>query len=246
MAVRIAMWSGPRNISTAMMRAWESRDDAAVVDEPLYAHYLLATGADHPGRDEVLATHDADWRSVVARLLGPISGGRAILFQKHMAHHLLDSMSREWLTEMRHAFLIRHPREMLISLSKNLPDPKLADTGLPQQVEILEYVECRAGAPAPILDARDVLENPRGMLTALCAALAVPFQEAMLSWPPGRRATDGVWAPHWYANVERSTGFAPYRPPTEPLAPALEPLLAECMPYYERLRANRLTASVGG
>ncbi len=239
MAVRIAMWSGPRNISTAMMRAWGARDDTAVVDEPLYAHYLLATSIDHPGRAEVLAAHETDWRRVIAQLVGPIPDDRAILFQKHMAHHLLDEIERGWLTRMRNAFLIRDPREMLISLSRNLPNPSLADTGLPQQVALFEHLT-RESADPPVLDARDVLENPRGMLRALCDALDVPFQEAMLSWAPGRRATDGAWAPHWYTNVEGSTGFAPYRAPTAPLPAHLAPLLAECMPHYERLHARRL------
>lgn len=222
-----------------MMRAWGNRADTFVCDEPLYAHYLKETGLNHPGRDEVLAAHDSDWRRVVDVLLGPVPGDKPIFYQKHMAHHLLPDIERNWLAGLRHAFLIRDPREMLLSLEKHWPNPTLADTGLPQQVELLNWVRQRTGRTPPVMDARDVLQNPRALLTALCAALGVPFDEAMLRWPPGRRQTDGVWAQHWYAAVERSTGFEPYRPRAESLPAALEPLLAECQPYYDELYALR-------
>lgn len=234
------MWSGPRNISTAMMRSWGSRADTAVVDEPLYAHYLEATGAPHPGRDEVIAHHDADWRRVIDDLVGPVPGGRAIWFQKHMAHHLLPGIDRAWLGRVTNAFLIRDPREMLISLAKVTPNPHLDDTGLPQQVEIFELVRARTGRIPPVVDARDVLLDPSEVLTRLCTALGVPFDRAMLAWAPGRRDTDGIWAKHWYAAVERSTGFEPYVPRKDPLPPHLEPLLEQCRPLYERLHLHRL------
>lgn len=235
------MWSGPRNISTALMRAWENRPDTIVCDEPLYAHYLLSRPeVDHPGRDEVIAGHESDWRRVVAWLTGPPPGGRRVFYQKHMAHHLLPHIGREWLDDVTHAFLIRDPREMLPSLHKIAPNPGLADTGLPQQIEILDYVERRTGRAPPVIDARDVLENPRRVLTLLCQRLGLEFSDAMLAWPAGPRATDGVWARHWYEAVEKSTGFQPYSPKREPLPAALEPLLADCRPYYERLHALRL------
>jgi len=240
MALRLAMWSGPRNISTAMMRAWGSRADTVVCDEPLYAHYLMATGIDHPGREEVMAHHETDWRQVVAELTGPIPGGRSISYQKHMAHHLLPGMDRGWLGDVTNAFLIRDPAEMLTSLIKVTPFPAVADTGLPQQVEIFELVRGQTGAAPPVLDARDVLEDPRKRLAALCEAVGVPFDEAMLSWPPGRRDTDGIWAKHWYDAVERSTGFAPYKPKNEPVPRRLQPLLEECTKHYEVLHAHRL------
>jgi len=240
MALRLAMWSGPRNISTAMMRAWGSRADTAVCDEPLYAHYLKATGVDHPGRDEVIAHHETDWRKVIAELTGPIPGGQAIYFQKHMAHHLLPGMDRGWLGDVTNAFLIRDPAEMLTSLIKVMPFPGVSDTGLPQQVEIFELVKARTGAVPPVLDARDVLEDPRKRLALLCEAVGAAFDEAMLSWPPGPRTTDGIWAKHWYAAVERSTGFEPYRPKNEPVPERLKSLLDECMRHYEVLYAHRL------
>ena len=238
--IRIAMWSGPRNISTAMMRAWGSRVDTAVCDEPLYAHYLLRTGVAHPGRDEVIAAHESDWRKVAELLTGPAPQGRRIFYQKHMSHHLLPEIDRGWLAGLTHAFLIRDPREMLTSLIKVTPHPRLEDTGLPQQVELVEFVRRQTGRTPPIVDARDVLTDPRGTLSMLCERLGVPFDEAMLSWPPGPRATDGVWAKHWYAAVEKSTGFEPYRVKTEETAAEHSTLLRECEELYTRLHDVRI------
>ncbi len=238
--IRIAIWSGPRNISTAMMRAWGNRPDTIVCDEPLYAHYLLKTSVDHPGREEVLAHHENDWRKVVPRLTGPIPNGIRIHYQKHMAHHLLPEIDRGWLRQLMHGLLIRHPTEMLTSLAKFLPTPRLSDTGLPQQLEILQLIETTTGRAPPIIDARDVLENPRRMLELLCAEFGVEFSDSMLSWPSGRRSTDGIWAKYWYAAVENSTGFEPYRPKPEPVPEQLKGLLEECMQYYEPLYTQRL------
>lgn len=238
--VRIAMWSGPRNISTAMMRAWENRGDTWVADEPLYAHYLKVTGIDHPGRDEVIAAHESDWRRVVDQLTGPLPAGAIIHYQKHMAHHLLPEIERGWLARLTHAFLIREPREMLTSLIKVTPRPTLSDTGLPQQVEILDLAAQVQKTQPPIIDARDVLENPRRMLGLLCDALTVPFRETMLAWPAGCRPTDGVWARHWYAAVEKSTGFEPYQPKNESVPAELGSLLDACERYYQRLHTLRI------
>ncbi len=236
------MWSGPRNISTAMLRAWGNRPDTFVCDEPLYAHYLAVTGAPHPGREEVIAAGERDWRRVAEWLTGPVPEGRRIFYQKHMAHHLLPEIGRDWLRGLRHCFLIRHPREMLPSLARVLERPELPDTAFPQQLEFYEWLLRETGVPPPVVDAADVLRDPAGQLRLLCEALDVPFTDAMLAWPPGPRATDGVWARHWYGNVEQSTGFQPYCPKTEPLAPELEPLLAASLPLYESLYARRLGA----
>ncbi len=232
---RIAMWSGPRNVSTALMRAWENRPDTVVYDEPLYAHYLRETGLDHPGREEVLAAQDTDWRRVAVMLTGPLPVGVGVFYQKHMAHHLLPCVGRDWLAGLRHAFLIRDPAEMLASYARVRDTPTLEDTGLPQQVEI------RRSYAGPVVDARDLLLAPGPVLRALCAELAVPFDERMLGWPAGPRSTDGVWAPYWYDGVRASTGFAAYRPPTEPFPPRLAPLLQRCRPYYDELHALRIT-----
>lgn len=239
-ATRIAMWSGPRNISTALMRAWENRPDTWVVDEPLYAHYLTQVSVAHPGVDEVIAHHDGDWQRVVRGLVGPVPEGRRIYYQKHMAHHWLPHLRGEWLFALTNAFLIRHPAEVLPSLAARMGPPALRDTGLPQQVEIFREVRRRTGLTPPVLDTEDVLKDPRAALEALCARVGVEFDERMLRWPAGRRATDGIWARHWYDAVERSTGFEPYSPRPREVAPELEPLLAECMPHYEELAAHRL------
>ncbi len=239
--LRIAMWSGPRNISTAMMRSWGHRPDTFVCDEPLYAYYLRENpGLDHPGRNEVVQHHDADWRRVTAWLTGPIPGGKAVFYQKHMTHHLLDGIDRAWLDQVTNCFLIRQPSDMLTSLIKHLPNPSVLDTGLPQQVELLRHVQARTGARPPILDARDILAQPREMLELLCDAVGAPFSELMLSWPAGRRDTDGIWAKHWYASVERSTGFGPYKPKEEPVPKQFMGLLSQCDRLYAELYNQRL------
>ena len=241
--LRLAMWSGPRNLSTAFMRSWGNREDTVVVDEPFYAHYLAATGIDHPGRDEVIASQPTDWRRVVDSLLAPVPDGVRIFYQKQMAHHLLPDMGREWLDQVTHAFLIRDPRSMVASLGDKLGSFGLLQTGLPQQVEIFEHVVARTGRAPPVLDSDDLLRAPEPMLRALCDALEVPFSARMLWWPAGMRSTDGVWSKYWYDRVEQSTGFA--GPPAvdathAPLSPALAAIEARCRPLYEKLRAHRL------
>ena len=233
--VRIAMWSGPRTLSTATMRAWENRADTAVVDEPLYAYYLHATGLDHPGRDAVLASQPTDWRVVVRHLVdGPLPDGARIGYQKHMTHHVLPEVDLAAFDGLRHAFLIRDPRRLLASYAKVREQPTLADLGLEQQVALFR----RFGGP--VVDSDDLLRDPEGKLRALCAALDVPFDPAMLSWPPGPRDTDGVWAPYWYAGVEASTGFGPYREAPADLPARLEPLAATSRPYYDELASRRI------
>jgi len=239
--VRIAMWSGPRNISTALMRSWGSRPDTFVCDEPFYAHYLLAHPVDHPGREEVLASQENDWRRVVEWLTGPVPGGKRIFYQKHMAHHLLPEMDRGWLARLRNALLIRDPREMLTSLIKVMPAPQVEDTGLPQQVELFDRL-AKAGEAPPVVDARDVLEDPAGLLARLCERLGVDYTPAMLSWEPGPRETDGVWAKYWYAAVKASTGFAPYRPKREAVPASLQPVLETCLAAYEYLFSHRIVS----
>ena len=237
--IRIAMWSGPRNISTAMMRAWGNRLDTVVVDEPLYASYLRATGADHPGAEEVIAG-ETDWRKVVSRLTSEIAEGKAIFYQKQMTHHLLPSVDRAWLAGLTNCFLIRDPREVIASYLRKNHQPALEDLGFVQQTEIFNWVAARTGVTPPVIDARDVLENPRRTLTLLCDAVGVPFDEAMLSWPAGSRETDGVWAKHWYAEVERSTSFAAPRPTGAEVPESLRPIYEQCRLHYEALFQHRL------
>jgi len=234
------MWSGPRNISTAMMRAWGNRPDTCVVDEPFYAYYLKATGKKHPGADEVIATGDTDWRKVVERLTGPIPEGRRIFYQKQMTHHLSPEVDREWLVTVTNCFLIREPREVIVSYIKKQGDPTLEDLGFVQQEEIFDWVCKRTNAIPPVLDAKDVLESPERMLHLLCDAVGIEFSESMLSWPPGLRETDGVWAKYWYGEVAKSTSFEPYRPRRDEVPKHLLEIHMRCRECYERLYAYRL------
>ena len=238
--IRIAMWSGPRNISTAMMRAWGNRADTFVVDEPFYASYLRETRLDHPGADEVIACGEHDWRKVVASLTGPVPHARRIFYQKQMTHHLLPGVGRDWLQHVTNCFLIRDPREVIVSYLKKNGDPSAEDVGFPQQREIFELVRAETGEIPPVIDARDVLTAPRRTLTALCDAIGVEFNDAMLSWPPGLRDTDGVWAKHWYAEVERSTGFQPPRESRAQVPERLAGVYERCVEVYERLREHML------
>ncbi len=231
------MWSGPRSISTAMMRSWGNRPDTIVCDEPLYAHFLARTRRPDPGFEEILAAHESDWRAVIAWLIGPVPEGKTIFFQKHMAHHLLPHLSREWLRELRHFILIRDPREMIVSLSKVLAHPQITDTGLPQMLELFEFLP---EGTTPIVDSADVLRDPARMLRVLCEALGVPFDQTMLSWAPGSRPTDGIWARYWYGNVDRSSGFEPYHRRAEAPLPEQQPLLDEALDYYDELYVRRL------
>ena len=234
------MWSGPRNISTAMMRAWGNRPDTAVVDEPFYAHYLHATGAAHPCADEVIATGETDWRKVVQQLTGEVPGGKPIFYQKQMTHHFLPHIERGWLTSLTNCFLIREPRSVIASYIKKNHEPTVEDVGFVQQAEIFDIVCTETGANPPVIDAEDVLEDPRRTLTLLCRAIGVEFSEAMLSWPPGLRETDGVWAKHWYTEVATSTGFRARPPRDIDLPEQVLPVYEQCLAIYERLREFRL------
>ena len=242
--IRIAMWSGPRNISTAMMRAFGARADCAVSDEPFYAAYLKATGLIHPMRDEVIRSQPTDWRVVAADMTGPVPGGKPVWYQKHMTHHMLEGFGREWADGCANAFLIRAPEAVLASYPRVREDFTLDEIGLPAQVELFFRAGDRLGRLPPVVEGRDVLQNPEGLLRALCAALGLGFDPAMLSWPPGPRPSDGVWAPAWYGAVERSTGFSP--PTPEPhfneLPDALKRLAERARPLYETLAAHRLRA----
>lgn len=233
------MWSGPRNISTAMMRSFGARPDTEVVDEPFYAAYLARTGLQHPMAAEVIASQPTDWRDVVTDLLGPRS--KPIFYQKHMTHHMLPQIGRDWLTALRNAFLIRDPAAVLASYVRKRGEVTLLDIGIVQQHELFQQEAQRLGHAPPVILGDDVLTQPAMMLQRLCAALGIDYTDAMLSWPPGRRSTDGVWAPAWYNAVEQSTGFGP--PPNEPgaaLPDELQRIADQARPYYENLRRHRL------
>ena len=241
MTRRIAMWSGPRNISTALMRSWENRADCEVIDEPFYAFYLKRTGLDHPGREQILAAQSSQWEEVAQQLCGPPPGSAEIWYQKHMTHHLLDDISREWMTTLTHAFLIREPAAVLSSYLRSREEVCLEDLGFVQQARLFEWLREQTGQIPVVVESSDILKNPERMLQELCRALEVPFDSDMLQWPPGVRDSDGVWAPHWYTNVERSTGFHPYRPPQIQIPDSLQFIVEEAAPYYQALAEHRIS-----
>jgi Sulfotransferase domain len=239
--VRIAMWSGPRNISTAMMRSWGNRADTFVCDEPFYAHYLQATGRDHPGAAEVIADGETDWRNVVQQLTGDVPERKHIFYQKQMTHHLLTQIDRAWLGGLTNCFLIRDPSEVIVSYMKKNDDPTIDDIGFVQQAEIFDWVCANTGAIPAIIDARDVLENPRKILELLCQSVGVEFTDAMLSWPPGLRETDGIWAKHWYGEVATSTSFrSPPPRKSQEVPERLRAVYEQSREPYERLYWHRL------
>jgi hypothetical protein len=237
---KLSVWSGPRNVSTALMYSFRRRSDTLVVDEPLYGHYLKVTqGAGHPGARAVVESMDSDGERVVREvLLGPCE--RPVHFFKNMAHHLMG-LDRGFLRELTNVLLVRDPREMLPSLIQQLPSPTLRDTGLAEQSYILDVI-LRGDQPPVVLDAKDLLLDPEGVLRGACERLSLDFQPAMLSWPAGPKPEDGVWAEHWYHNVHASTGFSPYKAKTGPFPESLKPLLDECLPLYERLRRYAIPA----
>ncbi|HLZ74502.1 hypothetical protein [Phenylobacterium sp.] len=240
--VRIAMWSGPRNISTAMMRSFENRPDCAVVDEPFYAAYLAETGLVHPMLEEVLASQPGDWRTVAKGLVEDEPA--PVFYQKHMTHHMLADFGVDWMAACRNAFLIRDPAAVLASYVQKRAEVSLEDIGVVRQHELFDREADRLGRSPPVVEGADVLADPRGVLGALCAALDVPFREEMLAWPAGPRASDGVWAPAWYEAVERSTGFsAPERKTAAALTGDLERIADQARPHYEALARWKLAAA---
>ncbi len=239
-AIRLAVWSGPRNISTALMRSWGNRSDAIVYDEPFYAHYLKETRVDHPGADEVIARHETDWRKVVESLLAPLPQGKRIYYQKHMNKHMLPYVDLSWTQQMVNCFLIREPKDMITSFIKVVPDATLDAFGLTEQVELFHSLKTQTGQTPIVVDSKDILMNPRNVLGLWCDAIGVEFDEAMLSWEPGLRDTDGIWAKHWYTNVINSTGFAPYQSKNEDAPDELNDLLEQCNQLYDELYPYRI------
>jgi len=239
-SLAIAAWSGPRNISTALMRAWENRGDCAVSDEPLYAAYLATTGLDHPGRDQIIEAGETDWRHVATCLTGPPPGGQPLWYQKHMAHHLLPGMQTDWVHGLANVFLIRDPAQVVESYLKSRASVAPEDIGLLQQGRLFDELCAAGGKAPPVIDADDFLQQPEAYLRALCEQFALPFTTRMLQWPAGRRDSDGIWAPFWYDAVWRSTGFEPWRPRFPRLTGHALAVAEACRPVYERLHAQRL------
>jgi hypothetical protein len=238
--VRIAMWSGPRNISTALMRSWGNRSDTIVIDEPFYALFLKRTGAPHPGAAEVISRYETDEKEIINELVSPLPHGKTIFYQKQMTHHLLPGMDRSWLDKVTNCFLIRDPADVITSYIRKREKPSLEDLGFAQQMELFDVVRCKTGKIPPVIDAGDVLRNPRQTLGRLCDAVGVQFDDAMLSWPAGLRHNDGIWAKYWYNEVAKSTGFQRYKPKKEPIPDKLRELHKQCSDYYNELHRYRL------
>ena len=238
--IRIAMWSGPRNISTALMRSWGSRRDTAVIDEPFYARYLKKTGKLHPGSQLIVTQSPTDAYKIIEALTGAIPQGKSIFYQKQMTHHLLPDIDRGWIESVTNCFLIRDPAEVITSYIKKQGDPSFEDLGFGQQLEIFEWIVRRTISICPVIDAGDVLKNPERILRLLCQAIGVAFDPAMLSWQPGFHETDGIWAKYWYGEVAKTTSFQPYRPHHEPVPERFRKIHDRCLECYEKLYQYRL------
>lgn len=233
---RIAMWSGPRNLSTAMMYSFAARGDCAVWDEPFYGAYLRETGMDHPMRDEVIAAANADAGMVAKACLGPIPQSQSLFYQKHMTLHMIPEFDRGFMQGLTNVFLIRHPARVVASYSKKREKPTLADIGFVQQAELFDQVADWLGHAPLVVDSADIRANPYTALTNLCSALGIAFTENMLHWPAGHKPYDGVWAPHWYNAVHASTGFDAPEGPLPDVPEEFRTLVEQAIPYYDRLR----------
>ncbi|GGD63832.1 sulfotransferase-like domain-containing protein [Lacimicrobium alkaliphilum] len=239
MTIRIAMWSGPRNISTAMMRSWENRPDTEVVDEPFYASFLNQTGAVHPHQDEILAAQSSDFDAVARELSqGPVSS--ALQYQKQMTHHIPGQADMSWCASLRHCFLIRHPDKVVDSYSRSMGQCNAADIGIERQYTLYQQLCEISAQKIPVVDSDALLRSPEPMLKAICTALGVTFYPQMLKWPKGKRDADGVWAPHWYHSVEDSEGFSPPRDSLPELTEQQKAVAESCMPYYLKMKQRAL------
>ena len=239
--IRIAMWSGPRNISTAMMRSWGNRDDTVVIDEPFYAAYLNATGIVHPMQQEVLASQSKKFSQVIkTELENRLPQDKFIHYQKHMTQHMVTDIDEAWFSSLRHAFLIRNPEEVVASYGVKRESICQDDLGFAKQKELYDKVVSIQGRKPPVVDARDVSNDPEGVLHKLCECLGVPFAQSMLNWSAGPRDSDGVWARHWYQNVEKSTGFLPFKNKQTKLTKEQKLMADRCQPYYQEMYKDRI------
>lgn len=236
---RLSMWSGPRNISTAMMRSFGNRSDCQAIDEPFYAYYLSKTGLEHPMRDEVIASQPTDWRQVVQNINRPRPAEKPLLYLKHMTQHILPEIGKESLLDHTHCFLIRSPRLVIASFAEKWSGVTADATGFKQQLSLFNYYKER-GAPVCIIEGEDIQKSPEAMIILLCEACGIPYTDRMLSWPPGRRPEDGVWGQHWYNAVEKSSGFAPFVEKEVTLNADLENLAQQLEPYYLEMKQQKI------
>ena len=237
---RIAMWSGPRNISTAMMRSFENREDTLVIDEPFYAYYLNKTGLNHPLREKVIASQSINWDEIVSQLNGEIPKEKTIFYQKHMVHHILSFDKIGWVKNFKNCLLIRHPKQVIVSYSKKSKINSINDLGFVQQVELFEEIKNLTGSYPAVIDAKDILLDPKLYLSKLCNYFDISFLEEMLSWPNGQRTSDGIWGSHWYKNVINSNGFIPYKEPEESIHQEDMQFYQDSIEHYNYLSSYKL------
>lgn len=237
--MKIAMWSGPRNLSTAMMYAFGNRPDCAVVDEPFYAAYLALTGIDHPLRDEILASQSQNPSEVADQISGSNPAQKPHFYQKHMTQHMIDGVPRDWMRDVTNVFLIRHPARVIASYAAKRENPTLDDIGFRQQAELFDLVKGWGQTPI-VIDSHDIRDDPAGMMRKLCKAVNLEFTDDMLGWPKGGHKNDGVWAKHWYGAVWRSTGFAGAEGPLPEVSDDLQPVLEAALPFYEQMKAEKI------
>ena len=239
----IAMWSGPRNVSTALMRSFENRSDCFVSDEPFYSYFLYKTGLKHPLSDKIIKSGLIDYNKIIKYITGHTPFSKNIWYQKHMAHHILEGVNMDWIKNMANCLLIRHPSDVILSYSKKNEIDNIQQLGYLQQIKIYKMLTKETGVSPIIIDAQDLLKEPRKMLIEICKNLKIKFNDKMLSWPPGGRKTDGIWGKHWYKQVEVSTGFNPYLKTDRTIPLRYQNLNNECMKYYDFLHQNRIILS---
>ena len=238
--IRIAMWSGPRNMSTTMMRSFGARPEAVCVDEPFYAAWLSEAGEVHPMQEEILASQSADPAVVARELLEPLPPGKTLQYQKQMTHHMLESFPLDWVSGLRHAFLVRHPARVIASYTKKMGDVSLDAIGVPQQERLYREITERTGKAPPVVDSDLLLADPPEVLPRLCDALGIDWDPAMLGWAPGVKPEDGAWAPHWYDAVWNSSGFGPPPGPLPEHTGKAADIEKEALESYERLLKNHV------
>lgn len=232
--MKLAMWSGPRNLSTAMMYAFENRADFAVWDEPFYAAYLAKTGYDHPMAADIIAAHETDPEKIAAQILDTIPQQKPHFYMKHMPHHMIDGIPTGWTKDCTNVHLIRHPSRVIASYGVKRADITDDDIGFRQQADLYDQIG------GVVIDSADIRKDPEGMLKKLCAAIDLPFDPAMLSWAAGPRKDDGIWAAHWYNAVHKSTGFAGAEGPLPVLTGRDSDLLENALPYYDKMAAHKI------
>ncbi len=235
------MWSGPRNLSTVLMRSFENRKDTVVIDEPFYAHFLKQTNLNHPGKNEIISTLDSNWDNIVLKITGPIPQNKSIWYQKHMAQHNLEGCDINWINSFHNCILIRDPKYVIPSYNKeySLSDEKLL--GYSQQLDLIQILEDKKGATPPIFDATDILKKPEKALKKICTSVGISFSQSMLKWPKGKRKSDGIWAKYWYRNVENSSEFYPFQKKNIVIDKKLIPLYKKCLADYNSMYEKRIT-----